>query len=129
MRIINFAHPLTENNILQIESLAQQKVDSVISIPSQFDPSVDFVPQVNQLIKSMNVGAHDWQTETILVNLPSLNTIAAVLLAELHGRMGYFPAVIRLRAVDGAIPQKFEVAEIINLQSVRDTARLHRSEE
>jgi hypothetical protein len=128
MKIINFAHPLTENNFMQIERLTQQKVDSVISIPSQFDPSVDFVPQVNQLIQSMNMGSHDWQTETILVNLPSLNTIAAVLLAELHGRMGYFPAILRLRAVDGAVPPQFEVAEIINLQSVRDAARKLRTE-
>jgi len=76
----------------------------------------------------MNLGAQNWQTDTILVNLPSLNTISAVLLAELHGRMGYFPAVIRLRAVDGAVPPQFEVAEIINLQSVRDAARVLRSE-
>ena len=30
---------------------------------------------------------------------PALNFITAVLLAELHGRMGYFPAIVRLRPV------------------------------
>lgn len=129
MILINFAHPLTDENMQQIEKIIGQKVDSVTLIPAQFDPSSDFVPQVSDLICSMNFGARNWQTESILVNLPSLNTIASLLLAELHGRMGYFPAILRLRAVEGAVPPKFEVAEIINLQTVRDTARKLRLEE
>ena len=126
MILINFAHPLTDENMQQIEKLIGQKVDSVTAIPAQFDPSIDFVPQVSKLIQSMNISARNWQTEPILVNLPSLNTIASLLLAELHGRMGYFPAILRLRSVEGAVPPKFEVAEIINLQQVRDSARLKR---
>jgi hypothetical protein len=47
-------------------------------------------------------------------------------LAELHGRMGYFPPILRLRPVEGAIPPRFEVAEIINLQALRDAARKER---
>lgn len=58
--------------------------------------------------------------------LPSLNFIAAVLLAELHGRMGYFPTIVRLRPVADATPRRFEVAELIDLQSVRDVARIKR---
>jgi len=126
--LINFTHPLTEENIQQLEILTGQKIDSAVSIPTQFDPSGDFVPQVSALIQSMEFSAHDWQTQPILVNLPALNTIAALLLAELHGRMGYFPTVIRLRPVAGAVPPRFEVAEIINLQQVRESARLHRIE-
>ncbi|MCS7301391.1 MAG: CRISPR-associated protein Csx15 [Fimbriimonadales bacterium] len=53
--------------------------------------------------------------------------IAATLLAELHGRMGYFPPVLRLRPVEGAVPPRFEVAEILNLQQIRDTARSQRA--
>ncbi|MCS6846984.1 MAG: CRISPR-associated protein Csx15, partial [Anaerolineae bacterium] len=67
-----------------------------------------------------------WQTERILVNLPSLNFIAACLLAELHGRMGYFPTIVRLRQVKDALPPQFEVAEVINLQAPRDEARVLR---
>ena len=47
-------------------------------------------------------------------------------LAELHGRMGYFPASGRRRPLAGSLPPRFEVAEIINLQAVRDQARLRR---
>jgi len=41
----------------------------------------------------------------------------------LHGRMGYFPAVLRLRPVADAALSRYEVAEIMNLQSIRETAR------
>jgi hypothetical protein len=37
--------------------------------------------------------------------------------------MGYFPATLRLRPVAETTPPQFEVAEIINLQAVRDRAR------
>jgi hypothetical protein len=46
-----------------------------------------------------------------------------VLLAELHGRCGYFPAAVRLRPVPDSVPPRFEVAEIVNLQAVREKAR------
>jgi hypothetical protein len=61
-----------------------------------------------------------------LVNPPSLNYIAVVLLAELHGRCGYFPAHLRLRPVQGSIPPRFEVAEVLDLQTVRNGARRRR---
>jgi hypothetical protein len=59
----------------------------------------------------------------LLVNLPSYNYAAALVLAELHGRAGHFPAVLRLRPVAGGATTEFEVAEIINLQAMRDAAR------
>ena len=67
-----------------------------------------------------------YQNAPILVNPPSLNFITALLLAELHGRMGYFPPVLRLRPVPDSLPPRYEVAEILNLQAVRDEARRKR---
>jgi hypothetical protein len=46
------------------------------------------------------------------------------MLALLHGKIGYFQAIIRLCPVTGAIPPRFEVAEIVNLQEVRETKRI-----
>ncbi|MCL4266143.1 MAG: hypothetical protein KJ069_23235 [Anaerolineae bacterium] len=48
------------------------------------------------------------------------------MLAELHGRMGYFPAIIRLKPIPDSLPPQFEFAEIINLQAIRDRSRTHR---
>jgi len=58
-----------------------------------------------------------------VVNLPSLSVVAALVVTELHGRCGYFPAVLRLKPVSDTTPLQFAVAEIVNLQMVRDAAR------
>jgi hypothetical protein len=62
----------------------------------------------------------------LLINSPSLNFVAVVLLAELHGRCGYFPAHLRLRPVQGSLPPQYEVAEVLDLQALRDAARQKR---
>lgn len=49
--------------------------------------------------------------------------VVVALLAELHGRCGYFPAHVRLRRVEGTIPPEYEVAEVLDLQEIRDQAR------
>jgi len=41
--------------------------------------------------------------------------------------MGYFPPVLRLRPVKDALPPRFEPAEILNLQALRDQARSRRA--
>ncbi len=68
----------------------------------------------------------EWQTKPLIINPPGYAPAAVELLAELHGRMGHFPAVLRLRPVPESNPPQYEVAEIINLQAVRDQARERR---
>lgn len=51
--------------------------------------------------------------------------MAFVLLAELHGRIGHFPTLIRLRPKPGPVTM-YEVAELLNLQTIRETARTRR---
>lgn len=126
MILLNFAHPFTPDHIRQIEELAGQKVERVIEIRSQIDPQQPLAPQVVALVDAVGLTPAEWQTLPLLVNPPSLNFIAVVLLAELHGRCGYFPAMLRLRPVPESAPPRYEVAEIINLQSVRDEARKRR---
>ena len=62
----------------------------------------------------------------LLVNLPALNFSAAALLAELHGRCGYFPPCVRLRPIAGSVPPQYEVAEVLDLQVLREEARKRR---
>jgi len=128
MILLNFSHPLPPAQLARIAELTGQPVDPVLSLPTQFDPQQPFVPQVEALVAHVELTPQEWQTAPIVVNLPSLNYIAATVLAELHGRMGYFPPVVRLRPVENATPPRYEVAEIVNLQSVRDTARKKRVE-
>lgn len=126
MIILNFSHPLTEEQVTRIEELTRGKVQQVLALPTQFSHDAPFLPQLQEALKQAPFSAQEWQTLPLLVNLPSFNYISALALAELHGRMGYFPPIIRMKPVQGALPPRFEVAEVINLQAVRDEARKSR---
>ena len=123
MLLLNFSHPVTAEQQAQIETLTGQLVGRTVAVMPQFDEQQPFEPQTEALVAQVDLTSVQWQTEPILVVLPSLNFIAALLLAEMHGRMGYFPPVVRTRPVAGSIPPRYEVAEILNLQTVRDRAR------
>ena len=123
MILINLSHPLTGEQKQQIETLANQPITRVIERMAQFDTAQPFAPQAAALVDALNLSPSQWQQEAILLVLPALNFGAATLLAELHGRCGYFPPIIRTRPIPGSLPPRYEVAEVVNLQAIRDTAR------
>ena len=125
MWILNFSHPLTPEHLRRIEELTGESTTEVWEYMPHLDHQRPFTEQIVSLVDKVGFESEDWQTRPILVNPPGYAPAAVVLLAELHGRMGHFPAVIRIRPVEGAI-QRFEVAEVINLQAVRDAARQRR---
>lgn len=126
MILLNFSHPLTNEHLAQIETLIGKKVDQVIEVNSQIDPQQPLVPQVVTMAEQCGLSPVEWQTLPIMVNPPSLHWVAVTLLAELHGRCGYFPSHLRLRSMEGTIANGYEVAEVINLQRMRDEARSKR---
>lgn len=126
MLFINMGHPLTEKLRRQIAVLTAQEIEQEIEIKVQFDHQIDFSGQVRALVDQVGLSSQDWQTRPLLLNPPTLHVIAVTIVAELHGRMGYFPPVLRLRPVPAALPPEFEVAEIINLQAIRDSSRKQR---
>jgi hypothetical protein len=126
MLLLNFGHPLTPEIISEIESKTGQIVADQRHCPVQLNLASPFSDQVAELVRKVGLSSEEWQTKPILINPPSLNLIALTLLAELHGRMGYFPSVIRLKPNTGALSGQFEFAEIVNLQAIRDTARSSR---
>jgi len=126
MLVLNFTHPLTPQQVAQLENLTGEVVDEIRAIPTQLDDRHPFSDQVVTLADMACLSSEEWRTRQLLVVLPALNFAASALLAELHGRMGYFPTVARLRPVRGAMPPRFEVAEVINLQAIRDSARKRR---
>jgi hypothetical protein len=126
MTILNFTHPLTAAQLAAIEQLTGQTSEQVVDIKMQFDHNQPFAEQARAVVDGIGLSPEQWQTMSLLVNLPSLSAIAALVLAELHGRCGYFPAVLRLRPVPNTTPPQFEPAEIINLQAVREAARQQR---
>ena len=126
MILLNFSHPLTQQHLSQTENLTGKSINRVIDLPVQFDNQQSFLPQLQELVALIPLDSQELQNQPILINPPSLNFITALLLAELHGRMGYFPPIIRTRPVADSLPPQYEVAEILNLQNVRDHARTSR---
>lgn len=126
MNIINFAHPLTEKQRQQLETLVGQPITEAVAAPVHFELEQPFVAQLIALLDSLPITPERWQTESWLVLPPSLNYITAILLAELHGRMGHFPTIVRLRPVQDKLMTEYEIAEIINLQAIRESARSRR---
>ena len=126
MILLNFSHPLSNPQRTQIESLSHQEITEVISIKTHFQNGEDFQAQLPSLMKQIPLTSEEYQSKPILVIPPALNFLAVLVLSDLHGRMGYFPSIVRLRPVEESLPPQYEVAEIINLQEVRNEARLWR---
>jgi hypothetical protein len=125
MLILNFTHPLTEEHKAQIESLAGIPIDEVRTIPVQIDQDKPLGLQVNAIVDAAQLSSQEWQTRALLINPPGYAPAAFVLLAELHGRIGHFPSLIRLRPKSGPVTA-YEVAELLNLQAVREASRTRR---
>lgn len=123
MIFLTFTHPLPSPQLTRLADMAGRAIDEVREHMAQFDHDRPFAAQVVELVDAVGLTPAQWQTEAILVNPPAFAPVAAVVIAELHGRMGYFPAIVRVRPVAGSVLQEYEVAEIINLQAVRDAAR------
>jgi len=125
MIVLNFTHPLTEEQCCQVEQLSGQAIQEVRTIPVQIDQEKPLVQQVVALVDTVNLTAQEWQAQALLINPPGLAPVALMLLAEIHGRIGYFPTILHIRPRQGAITS-YEVAELINLQHLREEARKKR---
>jgi hypothetical protein len=126
MNILNCAHPLSAAQCAEIARMAGREINEVIDLRVQFDTNVPFVEQVVALLDSSGVSTERLQSESWLLVPPSLNFITAILLAELHGRMGHFPAIVRLRPDTSGPVTTYAIAEIVDLDRVRQVARTRR---
>lgn len=125
MTIVNFAHPLRMCQIASIEA-AGATVNRIIAVPTHFDHSRSFAGQVVATVDSANLTSEEWQTLHLVIVPPSLAVIACLVIAEIHGRAGYFVPVVRLGVRPGVLPPIFEVAELLDVQGQRESARSRR---
>ncbi len=126
MLILNYAHPLTADQQTQIEGFIGGPITKIKQIKTHINLAQPLVPQVVALVEAAELSHEEWSGAPLLINPPALNFVAVALLAELHGRMGYFPSCLRLRPVEGSTPPQYEVVEVLNLQDIRNVARSRR---
>lgn len=112
MIVLNFSHPLTDDQKNKIEYFTNQRIDRLIEIMAKFDFAKPFTPQVHELFNQTRLTKIDLQYNVIAVNLPALS-IGAGLMTELLIRKGCNINFIRLSPVAGSLPPIFEVAEVV----------------
>ena len=120
---MNSSHPTTHTQKEKIENILQKPIKEIIELPTQLDESYSFQPQLCDIVNQAKISSESLQQGEYIINLPGFAPAAAVLISELHGRMGHFPTVIRLKKVEGSTPPVYDVKEIMDLQAVRDEAR------
>ncbi|MEZ4522953.1 MAG: CRISPR-associated protein Csx15 [Thermomicrobiales bacterium] len=130
MIIINFSHPLTDDQLQAIERAGGESIQRVIAAPAHFHEDEPYLDQIRDLVRHVGLSSHQWQTEPILINPPAYAPIAVSLQTYLHGLAGGFLPVIRLRPVLDSPVRRYEFAEILDLQGLyRDSGREARREE
>jgi hypothetical protein len=123
--LLNYAHPLTDDQRARLAELLGAAPE-VRDIASQVDRALPLAQAAAALADAAGLAPEAWQTTELALNPPALAPVAMALLAELHGRCGYFVPVLNIRPVAGALPPRYELAEVVALQGLRDAARARR---
>lgn len=123
--MLNYAHPLPPEQLERVAALCGDPLE-VRALPAQIDRARPLAEVARALADLAGLTAEAWQTTPLILNPPSLAPVALALIAELHGRCGGFPALLNVRPVADSIPTRYEVAEVVNLQALRESARATR---
>jgi hypothetical protein len=126
--VLNFSHPLTDGQRQRIAALLNTLEDDLLEhrVQTQIEHAKPLALEATRLVDAVGWTAETWESAAFLVNPPGLSVAALAVIAEIHGRCGHFPTVICVAPVVGSTPLEFVVNEVINLQAVRDQARVKR---
>jgi len=129
MIIVNFSHPLRDDQLTAISAPAGASIVQVVELlesTCQFDQQAPFRAQARALLAGAGISPGDWARpvgELVVTVPPSLSAITCLVMAEMHARLGYFPPIVRLAPRPRAMPVVFDVAEVIDLQGHADEVR------
>ena len=125
--ILNFGHKLTRQVLDELEPC--EEVFCPLDLDLDRETMGQVVRQVQRISKEVGKkgGALDG-TSPLIVALPGLTEGAVLLLAELHGRLGVFPRILRLRRQEdgtyGLFVRSDEVrGGVFDLERFRRSAR------
>ncbi|MCX7791522.1 MAG: CRISPR-associated protein Csx15 [Chloroflexaceae bacterium] len=123
--VLNYSHPLTEAQLATVAGIVGEAPE-VRDLASQIDRARPLAEVARDLADAAGLTSQEWQTLPLALNPPALAPVALALVAEIHGRIGHFPAILNVRPIEGSVPTRYEVAEVVNLQALRDAARMRR---
>lgn len=127
MKLLNFSHAVSPEQLAQLREQVGLEVapEAIVGVKTDLDLGQPLAAQVVMLVDSVSWQRADWETTPFLVILPSHPDIAVLVAAEIEGRSGHLPDVLRRRPVKDEKTglTRFEVVEIINPYALRNEAR------
>lgn len=120
--VLNYSHPLTPAQLAQVAERCGE-TPALRDLAAHADRARPLAEVARELADAAGLSPAEWQTTPLVLNPPALAPVALALIAELHGRCGGFPAILNVRPVEGSVPTRYEVAEIMSLQALREAAR------
>jgi hypothetical protein len=120
--LLNYAHPLSEAQLAAVATAVGEPPE-MRELAAHVDRGRPLAEVARELADAAGLSGEGWQTMPLVLNPPALAPVALALLAEIHGRSGGFPALLNVRPVAGSVPTRYEVAEVLNLQALREAAR------
>ena len=116
-------HPVHPAQKSAIENLMHWQEAEVLDVALGNVPEDEhFIPAIEKAVDRLDLTSKDWE-QPIVVIPAGYAPIWSVLQPILHGRLGHFPDVVRLRPVDPITGVRYEVAEIMPLQQLRHESR------
>jgi hypothetical protein len=105
------------------EELKRSMLIEIIVDPIEihFLEDLSYYDQLDQVISKISLTKAELEGPSVLIRLPGNSEISAMLLSKLHGIMGHFPTILRLRKII-----EYEVVDIVDLQDLRDRSRPER---
>ena len=125
--VLNFSgHPVLPGQQKKIRNIMGWPMLDVIDVPiGTVSENERFLRVAIEKVDSIDLLPEEWQTVPIVVIPAGYSYLWSPIIAELHGRLGHFPDVVRIRPVKDE-REKFEVAEILDLRDIRHQARAKR---
>ena len=80
MLILNFSHPLTSEQQLQIEAFVTTNIDDIRTIPVQINQDEPLDQQIIAIVNAVGLSPEEWQTRMLLINPPGYAPAAFALL-------------------------------------------------
>lgn len=121
--VLGFSHPITDPQKPEIAQLLGCQVSDIEfregSRQYEYTTVEELIDTVRAQIDFMKISAADWQKTRIVVNLPAHSAGAMIALTEMHGRMGFFPEVLRLELGED---KAYHATEEIDLEIIRHKA-------